>query len=125
MINNKRLKGIGTKLESVSKHWNITVFIICVVFFFYILTLGINIDSEINRAPNIDDVNRKFSTVKIRKDVLSAIEKLFDAKMNHAAEYLQKPPQSNPFLPYSASSSETMPTSSISPSPNSSPFPAP
>lgn len=118
MDKNKYLNKISEKFEFATGYWRIGLFLFFVVFLFYVLMLGIHITTEINILSNPEDVNKKFMTVKIRKDIISSIENFSLFKEKYRAEKLNDLSESNPFLPYTKESpivfSEPTPTAAPS-----------
>lgn len=121
MDKNKYLNKISEKIKFIARHWRIGLFLFFIVFLFYVLMLGIRITTEINISPNPEDVNKRFITVKIRKDIINSIENFSLFKEKYRNEKLDNFSDKNPFLPYSSESAAVSPEPAITPSPSTAP----
>lgn len=100
MSKNKYLEIIGAGLAFIPKHWGIITFLIFAAFLFYVATMSINIVAAISTVPSMEEVNKKFFTVKIRTDIIDDIEKFSEEKTRRQFKYSESPTDRNPFLPY-------------------------
>jgi hypothetical protein len=115
MDKNIYLKNIAGKLEFMRGHWRIAAVLLFAVFLFYIAMLSINIMADMNIYPGAEEVDKKFLIVKIRKDIISNIDRFSLFGKDHLAGYLENPVKRNPFSSYEANYPEISPGQGATP----------
>lgn len=115
MDKNDYLKNIAGRLEFMRGHWRIAVFLIFAAFLSYIAILSINIAADMNIPPSPEEVNKKFLTVKIKKEIINEIDKFSAFKKQDLIKYSENSTERNPFSSYEASSFNVYPEPSFAP----------
>ncbi len=108
MIDKKYLKNIIiAKIGFFAKYFRVFRLLIIIIYLIFLEMLMLNIISSVEYIPSDNEVQRRFTPITAKNEVINSIEKYFLEKKDNLIRNIQRETWSNPFMPYNADESDS------------------